>query len=139
MANKVYEKIKDIVGEKNISDNFFELINNTLDSFPYDLDLNKEKLPYVVVKPKDEKEVSEILKFANNENIPVYPRGSGTSLTGSARAPEKGIILDTGRMNFIEIDTDYGYFECGPGATVDSVDIALGKKGSFYQSILGAE
>lgn len=131
MANKVYEKIKDIVGEKNISDNFFELINNTLDAFPYDLDLNKEKLPYVVVKPKDEKEVSEILKFANNENIPVYPRGSGTSLTGSARAPEKGIILDTGRMNFIEIDTDYGYFECGPGVTVDSVDIALGKQGFF--------
>jgi len=78
--HSIYDKMKDIVGEKNVSDNYFELINNTLDPFPNELDLKAhEKLPYLVVKPKDEKEVSEIFKLANKENIPVYPRGSGTS------------------------------------------------------------
>jgi glycolate oxidase len=114
MANKVYETIKDIVGEKNISENFFELVNNTIDVFPYELDLERETLPYVVVKPGDEREISEIFQFANQEDIPVYPRGSGTSFTGSARAPHKGIILSTSRINFIEIDPEQGYFECGP-------------------------
>jgi glycolate oxidase len=138
--HSVYDKMKDIVGEKNVSDNYFELINNTLDAFPYELDLEgHEKLPYLVVKPKDEKEVSEIFKLANSENIPVYPRGSGTSFTGSARAAEQGIILSTGRINFIDINTDYGYFECGPGATVNSVDLSLAKSGFFLPVYPGSK
>lgn len=139
MVGKIYEAMKQIVGEKNASDNFFELINNTIDAFPYELDLEKEQLPYVVVKPIDEREISEIFKFANREDVPVYPRGSGTSFTGTARSPHKGIVLSTSRMDFIEIDTDQGYFECGPGATVNSVDIALGKQGFFLPVYPGSK
>jgi FAD/FMN-containing dehydrogenase len=139
MQDKIYEKMKNTVGEKNVSGNYFELINNAIDVFPYELDLNREKLPYVVVKPRDEKEISEIFRFANNENIPIYPRGSGTGFTGSARPPERGIILSTSRMNFIEIYGDYGYFECGPGATVNSVDLFLMEKGYFLPVYPGSK
>ena len=139
MANKVYETIKDIVGEKNISENFFELVNNTIDAFPYELDLERETLPYVVVKPGDEKDISEIFQFANQEDIPDYPRGSGTRFTGSARAPHKGIILSTSRINFIEIDPEQGYFECGPGAVVNAVDTALAKQGFFLPVYPGSK
>ena len=72
-------------------------------------------------------------------NIPVYPRGSGTSFTGSARAPYKGIVLSTSRMNSIHVDVDYGYFECGPGATVQAVDLALAKKGYFLPVYPGSK
>jgi len=139
MADNVYERIKYIVGEKNVSDNFFELVNNTIDAFPYELDLDRDTLPYVVVKPKDEKEISEIFKFASHEDIPVYPRGSGTSFTGSARAPHKGIVMSTSRINFIDIDTDHGYFECGPGVTVNDIDIALEKEGFFLPVYPGSK
>ncbi|MCF8143464.1 MAG: FAD-binding oxidoreductase [Deltaproteobacteria bacterium] len=136
----IYDKVKDIVGEKNISENYFELINNTLDAFPYELDLEAhEKLPIIVAKPKDETEVSEIFKLANRENVPVYPRGSGTSFTGSARAAEPGIILSTGKMNFIDVHTDFGYFECGPGATVNSVDMSLAERGYFLPVYPGSK
>jgi glycolate oxidase len=131
MGEHIYERLKDIVGEKNVSDSFFELVNNSLDALPYDFDPDRDVLPYAVVKPGDEQEIAEIFRLANEENVPVYPRGSGTSFTGSARAPEKGIILSTGRLNFIDIDEENGYFECGPGATVDAVDTALGKQGFF--------
>lgn len=139
MTDKIYDILKKIVGEKYVSDNFFELVNNTIDAFPYELDLKKEQLPYVVVKPENEQEISKILKFANKEDIPVYPRGSGTGLLGAARIPERGIILSTSRIDFIDINTDYGYFECGPGATVDSVDIALGKHGFFLPVYPGSK
>lgn len=131
MTSEVKKSLQNIVGEGHVTDNFFELINNSLDAFPYDLDADRDVLPYVVVKPKDEQEISEILKLANRKKIPVYPRGSGTSFTGSARAPKKGIILSTSRIDFIDIGTDFGYFECGPGATVEEVDVALGKQGFF--------
>lgn len=139
MTDKVYETMKNIVGKRYASDNFFEFINNTIDAYPYELDLDREKLPYVVVKPQNEEEISEIFKFANKENIPIYPRGSGTGLTGAARSPEKGIILSTSRINFINIDTDYGYFECGPGVTVNSVDMALAKQGFFLPVYPGSK
>lgn len=136
----IYNKVKDIVGNKNVSENYFELINNTLDAFPYELDLEAyEKLPHVVVKPKDEEEISRIFKLAESEDIPVYPRGSGTSFTGSARPGERGIVLSTSRMKFIDIYTNYGYFESGPGATVNSVDMSLAKKGFFLPVYPGSK
>jgi FAD/FMN-containing dehydrogenase len=61
----VYERLKHIVGEKNVSDNFFELVNNTLDALPYDFDSDRDVLPHAVVKPGDEKEISEIFRLAN--------------------------------------------------------------------------
>ncbi|MBN2034928.1 MAG: FAD-binding oxidoreductase [Deltaproteobacteria bacterium] len=139
MTSNVYEKVKGIVGEKNISENFFELVNNAIDVFPYELDLEKDSMPFVVVKPGGAEEVSEIFKFANQENIPVYPRGSGTSFTGSARAPRKGIIVSTSRMNCIEIYPEHGFFECGPGAVVNAVDTALAKQGFFLPVYPGSK
>lgn len=131
MSENIFNDIKEIVGEENILENFFELVNNSIDPFPYDIDLEKDTLPYAVVKPGSEREICNIFDYANRKDIPVYPRGSGTSLTGSARAPRKGIILSTGRLNFIHIKQDRGYFECGPGAVVGNVNTALEKEGYF--------
>jgi glycolate oxidase len=40
-------------------------------------------------------------------------------------------VLNTNRLKFINIDTDSGYFECGPGAIVDSVNNELESHGFF--------
>jgi glycolate oxidase len=139
MNEEIVNALKNIVGEKNISTNFFEFINNALDPLPYGLDLDKDPLPFAVVKPVDEEQVSELFKFANDRDIPIYPRGSGTSFTGSARAPFKGIILSTSHLNSISIDELNGYVECGPGATVFSVDNALAEKGYFLPIYPGSK
>lgn len=139
MSNNVYKSMRDIVGSSNVSDNFFEFINNTIDAYPYELDLDREKLPLAVVKPANAQEVSAVFDFANKENIPVYPRGSGTGLTGAARAPKQGIILSTSRLNSIAIDKDYGFFECGPGATVNNVDTSLANEGFFLPVYPGSK
>jgi glycolate oxidase len=131
LEHDIYNTLRDIVGEKFVSNSFFEKINNIMDAFPYDVDLEKEQLPFVVARPGNESEVSEILKFAHREKIPVYPRGSGTSFTGSARPVHQGIVLNLNRLNFMNIDTDYGFFECGPGAIVDKVNSTLEDRGYF--------
>ena len=40
--------------------------------------------PEVVVKPRTPEEISQLLKFCNQENIPITPRGAGTGLSGGA-------------------------------------------------------
>jgi len=62
-------------------------------------------IPEVVVKPGTTQEISEILKLANANKIPVTPRAAGTGLSGGALPIFGGIILSVERFNkIIEID-----------------------------------
>jgi glycolate oxidase len=72
----------------------------------------------VVVKPADAQEVSEILKIANGERIPVFPRGGGTGLCGGAIPTRDGIILSLERMKEVQIDTENLMAVVGAGVTL---------------------
>ncbi len=62
--------------------------------------------PDFIVHPGTSKEVSEVLKIANNYNIPVTPWGGGSGSQGGALPMYGGIIMDMKRMNkVLEIDT----------------------------------
>jgi len=56
----------------------------------------------VVIKPGSSKEVSEILKLANKDKTPVYPRGGGTGLCGGAVPTKDGVVLSLERLDKIE-------------------------------------
>lgn len=60
----------------------------------------------ILVKPADASEVSMVLELANENKIPVFPRGGGTGLVGGAIPVSSGLILSMERMNRIEIDKD---------------------------------
>ncbi len=58
--------------------------------------------PYVAFFPKDSNEVSKVLKWANEEEVAVYPFAGGTSLVGSP-LPNGGVILDLILLNDLEV------------------------------------
>jgi len=68
----VYEDVKKIVPEDFISTSIFERINNN--TTPLAFDMERDKLPYLVVRPGSTKEVSGLMKYANSKRIPVFPR-----------------------------------------------------------------
>ena len=57
--------------------------------------------PLVCVLPSNRQQVSEILRFAQREGVPIVPRGAGTSLSGGALPREDGILIGMGRMKRI--------------------------------------
>ena len=59
------------------------------------------QLPLVVVLPETVAQVSRILKYCNERNIRVVPRGSGTSLSGGALPLEDAVLLVMSRFNRI--------------------------------------
>ena len=62
-------------------------------------------LPDCIVWPESVDQVSEILKFASKNKIPVIPFGDGSGVLGSAIPRKGGIVLDVKKMNkIVEID-----------------------------------
>ncbi|MBW1972173.1 MAG: FAD-binding oxidoreductase [Deltaproteobacteria bacterium] len=80
--DKLASDIEKIVSKEYISTNLFERIKSSMDVFPYEAE--RENLPYLVVMPANKDEISRILIYANEHDIPVYIRGSGTSFTGAS-------------------------------------------------------
>ncbi len=74
----------------------------------------------VVVKPANTEEVSAILKQANQEKTPVYPRGGGTGLVGAAVPTKDGIVLSLERLDkVIEVDKDNMMVVSEAGVTLE--------------------
>jgi glycolate oxidase len=89
--------------------------------------------PEVVVKPKNRTEVSEILKLANREIIPVTARGGGTGLSGDAVPIYGGIVLSLKRMNkILEIDEDNFVAVLESGVTLAELYKTVEDKGLYY-------
>jgi len=74
----------------------------------------------VVVKPANAKEISEVLKLANKEKTPVYPRGGGTGLVGAAVPTKDGIVLSLERLDkVIEVDKENMMVVAEAGVTLE--------------------
>ncbi|MEW6365678.1 MAG: FAD-linked oxidase C-terminal domain-containing protein [Acidobacteriota bacterium] len=89
--------------------------------------------PSVVVKPRTTEEVSAIMRLANEERVPVTPRGAGTGLSGGALAVEGGIVLSIELMNrIVEIDRENLVAVVEPGVITQVLQEEVEKVGLFY-------
>ena len=70
---------------------------------PYETDALAayKQAPLLVVLPETVKEVSEILKYCNDNKIKVVPRGAGTGLSGGSLPLEDCILIAMGKFNKI--------------------------------------
>ncbi len=89
--------------------------------------------PLCVVLPSSTEEVSQVLRICHDMNVPVVPRGSGTSLAGGALPTEDSVILGIARMNAVlETDYDNRLIRVQAGRTNLSVTGAVEADGFFY-------
>ncbi len=91
------------------------------------------QMPLVVVLPETTEQVSQVLRFAHDNNIKVVPRGAGTSLSGGALPLADGILLGLAKFNRV-LDIDYGN-RCAvvqPGVTNLAITKAVEHRGFYY-------
>jgi glycolate oxidase len=89
--------------------------------------------PLVCVLPRSKDEVSAVLEFAAAHNIPIVPRGAGTSLSGGALPRADGILLSLTRMNrILEIDLENRCVVAEPGVTNLAITRAVEGAGFYY-------
>ncbi len=95
------ESLRAIVGTEGILSNPAELVVYECDAYTLE-----KMLPHAVVLPKDTEEVAAVVKLCAEHNLPIIPRGAGTSLSGAVLPVTGGVMIGLSRMNRI-ISVDY--------------------------------
>ncbi|NYT19493.1 MAG: FAD-binding oxidoreductase [Methanosarcinales archaeon] len=87
-------------------------------------------MPDAVVQPVNADEVSALVKLANENKVPIIPRGAASSGFGGAVPVANGIVIDLARMaNVISIDTEDLTAEVEPGVVWSELDGKLKRIG----------
>ncbi|MEN6566466.1 MAG: FAD-linked oxidase C-terminal domain-containing protein [Veillonellales bacterium] len=95
--------------------------------------VHANKYPEVVCEVLATEEISRIMEYANDNNIPVTPRGQGTGLAGGAVALHGGIMLSTIRMmNILELDEENLTLTVEPGVLLMDITKFVEKHDLFY-------
>jgi alkyldihydroxyacetonephosphate synthase len=101
----IKSKLSEIVGEKNVSDNDVDIFaytkDTTLISLNWALEGKIAGLPDFIVWPETVEQISNIMKLANEEKIPIIPFSEGSGVVGGAIPIYGGIILDMKKFNRI--------------------------------------
>ncbi|HSA99320.1 MAG TPA: FAD-binding oxidoreductase, partial [Anaerolineales bacterium] len=93
----------------------------------------EEHCPDVVVLPYTTEQVSQIVKLAAQEHIPVVTRGMGSGLAAASVPFNGGIALSMTRMNrILEIDEANATAHVEAGVITADLQTAVEKLGLFY-------
>jgi len=124
---RVIKAIIKIVGKDFFSDKKEDLL-----CYAYDA-TQKSHLPDAVVFPGSAKEISNIIKLANDYHFAVTPRGAGSGMAGGSVPIKKGVVLALTRLNrILEIDEKNLYVWVEPGVITGDLQQAVAEKGLFY-------
>ncbi|MCD8323260.1 MAG: FAD-binding oxidoreductase [Oscillospiraceae bacterium] len=89
--------------------------------------------PQAVALPMSAAEVSALLRYAYDNQIPITPRGAGTNLVGSTVPIRGGLILDLSRMNrILELDEQTMTITVEPGILLQELQSFVESQGLFY-------
>ena len=100
LRNEVVNRLIDIVGFDAVISDKNELVVYECDAYTM-----QKNLPSAVVLPGSVDEVVQVVLLCKKFNLPIIPRGAGTSLSGAVLAVDGGVMIALTRMNkILEVD-----------------------------------
>ncbi len=128
ISNFVISSLQKIVGKQNIytdEENLLEYGHDETESLSFP--------PNVLVKPENTSQVSQIMKLAFENIIPVTPIGARTGLSGGSLCVSGGIGLSMEKFNkILKIDEDNLQVVVEPGVITQELQDEVAKKGLYY-------
>ncbi|MGB3094120.1 MAG: FAD-dependent oxidoreductase, partial [Candidatus Zixiibacteriota bacterium] len=86
--------------------------------------------PEAVVQPETEEELVDLVRWASENDIPLTPRGKGSSGYGGVIPLKQGVVVDFYRMKrIIDVDRNAKTATVEAGVVWESLDRELAKKG----------
>ena len=92
--------------------------------------LIRNSVPDVIIQPQNEEELVELVRWASERDIPLVPRGKGSSGYGGIIPTRKGIVVDFYWMkDVISVDGNKELVTVEPGITWEQLDHKIMPKG----------
>lgn len=120
--------LKKLLPDKNVLHERCELV-------PYECDglAAYRKIPLAVVLPDSIEQVQTVMRFCQENKVPVVSRGAGTGLSGGALPCEDGIVLSLAKFNrILKINQDNRTATVEPGVRNISISEAAKEFGFYY-------
>jgi len=135
--DRVKKSLISIVGERNVSDQEFDKISYSKDTWPLRLMEIKrgvlEPFPDVITWPETVEQIAKIIKLANTEKIPVVPYGGGAGVTGGTLPIYGGIIIDLKKLDkILEVDEKSATITVQAGVIGQDLENELNKRGYTF-------
>ncbi|GAA6212440.1 FAD-linked oxidase C-terminal domain-containing protein [Hyphomicrobiales bacterium 4NK60-0047b] len=138
--SKLQEKIKSAIPRSVIRDlsevlkpDQIVLDQAGLQAFETDALTAIQVLPFVVVMPESTADVAAVAKISHKYDVPMVPRGAGTSLAGGAIPTSNAIVVCLSRMNkILDIDLVNRSAKVQAGVTNLAISAAVDRDGFFY-------
>jgi glycolate oxidase len=128
ITSEFISQLKNLMGEA-----FVLTQQSELAAYAQDETEDLTYFPEVVVKPHTAEEISQVLKWCNEYNVPLTPRGAGTGLSGAALPIYGGLLLSMERFNSIlEIDEQNLQARVQSGVITEAFMNAVEEKGLYY-------
>src|SRR5665647_1264847 len=129
LAREVLQELVRVLGVENVLTEQEDLLTYAYDATA----AMKHCMPEVVVSPLSTEQVAEIVKIATRYNVPIYPRGAGTNLSGGTIPTEGGIVLSMLNLNkILEVDQDNLTATVQPGVIIQALNDEAAKYGLLY-------
>lgn len=90
-------------------------------------------LPELVVQPQSVEQIARLVRLANERRIPLYPRGSATSLSGGPLPIQGGIVVDMSQYpKRLEVDRENLLAVVTPSVITAEIHKKAEEVGLFY-------
>jgi len=128
MDKRDIKAFKKIVGDENIYEDKAHLIAYSYDATRAHFE------PDAVLFPRNEDDVSNIMKYCDTHHIIIVPRGAGSGFTGGALPSSGGIVLafEKHMDKILEIDMENMVAVVQPGVINMDLQRAVEAVGLFY-------
>jgi len=130
LGKKPVDKLVEVLGREKVSTSLVERKLYSYDATPIPIE---RALPSAVVFPTSQEDVQKLVKVCYEEEIPIFPRGAGSGLTGGAVPTlEKGVVVSFERMNRFQLNVDNATAVVEPGVITYEFQQEVERFGLFY-------
>ncbi|MCX7959577.1 MAG: FAD-binding oxidoreductase, partial [Deltaproteobacteria bacterium] len=134
--HKIKKNFISLLGERWVSESSRDLTFYNRDLWPKEVISSKfgvfRHKPDLILWPKDEKEISEIIRIARENRLNIIPFGAGSGVCGATvpSSSTQSIIIDVKRMNrILNVDYQSLLLDVEAGAIGYPLEIQLNNKG----------
>jgi glycolate oxidase len=128
VGDKTIRDLIEIVGPDAVLHKYVDLVAYECDGFT----INRG-IPKAVVLPTMTEEVSNIVKYLNEQNIPFIARGAGSGLSGGSIALNAEVIISLARMKkLLHVDFENRQAVVQPGFVNLKLTESVAHRGYYY-------